>query len=195
VRRSYSERIHNDVRGQGGMRNICLVVQPKRRSNRSSTTLRATVRHRACMANARGQTDEESCVTIMRHHPARAKIRDVVIACAALVLAVPGCTDDDKNAACSWLFAPASFVEAPIAPGCTAEPSGQRCDASTGVCTDVCPPGQYRLTCLEAEDPRFSNPEEGAQDPVTGGRRSSCTAIGKDGGATGPRAEYCCQCE
>jgi hypothetical protein len=180
---------------KGGMRNICLVLQPKRRSNRSSTSLRVTVRHRSCMADARGQTNEESCVTIMRHHLARAKIRDAVIACAALVLAAPGCTDDDKNAACSWLSAPASFVEAPIAPGCTAEPAGQRCDTSTGVCTDVCPPGQFRLTCIEAYDPRFSNPEEAVQDPVTGGRKSSCTAVVMDGGAPRTRAEYCCQCE
>jgi hypothetical protein len=129
---------------------------------------------------------------IYRH--ARVKIRSAVIACAALVLSTPDC-GDNEDAACSWLFAPASFVEEPIAPGCTAEPSGQRCDPNTGLCTDVCPPGQYRLTCREAETPGLSNAEETVQDPIIGGRKGDCTAIGVDGGASATRAEYCCRCE
>jgi hypothetical protein len=64
----------------------------------------------------------------------------------------------------------------------------------TDSCTDVCPAGQYRLTCLEAETPRFSNPEEAVRDPVVGGRKSICTPIVTDGGAPSSRAEYCCQC-
>ena len=59
---------------------------------------------------------------------------------------------------------------------------GQRCNTSNGLCTDICPTGQYRLTCIEAEIPRFSNPEEAVRDPVIGGRKSSCTAVAMDGG-------------
>jgi hypothetical protein len=153
------------------------------------------MRHPTCMGMSADPTGEESYVTIMEYRLGSAKIRSVVITCAALVLAASSCTDDDKDAACSWLSAPASFVEAPIAPGCTAEPAGQRCDPSSGVCSDVCPPGQYHLTCAVAESPRYSTPEEAIRDPVIGGRKSGCTALGVDAGASRTRAEYCCQCE
>ena len=196
MRPSYSDRAHDGVRCQGGGATFAFVVQRMGHSNRSSTFVRVRVhvRHPSCMADARRQTGGERLHDIMMYRLARAKIRAAVVMCGVCALGGPGCTDDDENAACSWLSAPTSFVEAPMAPGCTAEPAGHRCNPANGLCTDICPAGQYRLTCLETEAPRFSNPEDTVRDPITGGRMASWTAVPTDGGAISTRAEYCCQC-
>ena len=117
-----------------------------------------------------------------------------IVTSFVLVVAAPGCTDEDENAACSWLFAPASFVDAGE-PGCTAEPAGERCDPSTGLCQKVCQPGEYRLTCLRGETSRFAIPEESLRDPVViADRHVTCSPIRADDDGARPKTEYCCQC-
>jgi hypothetical protein len=105
-----------------------------------------------------------------------------------------GCADESAHGTCSWLFAPASFVDAGQ-PGCTAEPAGEICDPDTGRCQNVCRPGEYLLTCLKSEVSTLAIPEETLQDPVVNaGRGIKCSAPEvRDGSRSATK--YCCQCE
>ena len=106
-----------------------------------------------------------------------------------------GCTGEDERSACSWLFAPPSFVDAGQ-PGCTAEPSGQRCDPSTGRCQDVCAPGEYLLTCAREQATRLAIPEQSLQDPVISSERPiRCSPLVTNGAGSSGANAYCCQCE
>lgn len=109
-------------------------------------------------------------------------------------IAVAGCSEDDEGAACSWLFGPMTLVDAG-APGCTAEPSGNLCDPSTGRCHEVCAPHEYLLTCARHDVPRSAIPQETLDDPiVVSGHDVVCNTVRADVLAGGGTA-YCCQCD
>jgi hypothetical protein len=113
----------------------------------------------------------------------------------AFVLLAVGCADEGEDGACSWLFAPASFVDAGQ-PGCTTEPAGERCDPSSGRCQNVCHSGEYLLTCFAGEVSRLAIPEEALQDPVVNaGRPVTCRPMQAGGEGNRANTEYCCQCE
>jgi hypothetical protein len=119
----------------------------------------------------------------------------LLLVTSGLSIVVVGCTDESTHGACSWLFAPPSFVDAGQ-PGCTAEPAGQRCDASTGLCQGVCKQGEYLLTCRKSEVSAFAIPEETLEDPVVNaGRGIKCSAVEVRGGDSRSVTEYCCQCD
>ena len=121
----------------------------------------------------------------------RAATAAVLFAIAFLAV---GCADEGENGSCSWLFAPASFVDAGQ-PGCTAEPSGERCDPSNGRCENVCQSGEYLLTCFTSEISRSAIPEEALQDPVVNsGRAAACRPIQRRGEGNREN-DYCCRCE
>jgi hypothetical protein len=133
----------------------------------------------------------------MSHHTLRLlgrRLSTISTALLGLGLVVVSCADEGANRACSWLFAPTSFVDAGQ-PGCTAEPAGQTCDASTALCQNVCQPGEYVLTCLRSEISSLAIPEETLQDPVvSAGRGIKCSALAMREGSRGATA-YCCRCE
>jgi hypothetical protein len=128
-------------------------------------------------------------------HAIRSKPRRFIVLFTSFgTLALGGCSEDDEGAACSWLFGPTSFVDAGE-PGCAAEPAGNLCDPSTGRCHEVCPPGEYLLTCTRHDVPRSAIPEETLDSPVVvSGERVVCNAVPKDALA-GERSAYCCQCD
>jgi hypothetical protein len=134
----------------------------------------------------------------MSHYIVRSPTWFPLIAAAAslgLALVAVGCTDESTHGACSWLFAPPSFVDAGQS-GCIAEPAGQRCDASTGRCQGVCEEGEYLLTCQESEVSGFAIPEETLEDPVvSAGRGIKCSAVTGRTDGSRTATEYCCQCE
>jgi hypothetical protein len=103
-----------------------------------------------------------------------------------------GCSTEDG--ACAWLFAPTSFVDAGQ-PGCTAEPAGQTCDASTGRCRSICEPEQYLMTCRTVVVSGVVIPVEALQDPIVGsGNELKCTPVQLSGAASRNETAFCCQC-
>jgi hypothetical protein len=109
-----------------------------------------------------------------------------------LVLALEAC--GNENEACSWLFAPASFVDAGQ-PGCTAEPAGETCDRSSGLCQNVCQPSEYLLTCrtVVVSGPAIPLAELEDSVVVSGGERR-CRQAPRSGETSPSETAYCCAC-
>jgi len=108
-----------------------------------------------------------------------------------LALVWGGC--GDANQACGWLLAPPSFVDAGHS-GCTAEPAGQTCDASTGRCGNICEPTEYLLTCRTVTVSGASIPVE-ALDPIAVSKdRVKCRPVQLPGNGRPSEITFCCQC-
>jgi hypothetical protein len=109
-----------------------------------------------------------------------------------LVLVSNGCGND--NEACSWLFAPPSFVDAGQ-PGCTAEPAGETCDRSSGLCENICQPMEYLLTCRTVVVSGPAIPLAELEDSVVvSGGAPHCRQARPSGEASPSETTYCCQC-
>jgi hypothetical protein len=112
----------------------------------------------------------------------------------AAAVAGAGCSSNDGDDACAWLFAPASFVDAGKS-GCTAEPSGPRCDPSDGRCSPACQSNEYLLTCRTKDVARVAIPERALQAQMDfTGCHSACNLLQTRGEGAEGEAIYCCQC-
>jgi hypothetical protein len=123
------------------------------------------------------------------HHVTRALVAAMV---SMIAVAANGC--GNENEACSWLFAPASFVDAGQ-PGCTAAPAGETCDRSSGRCQNICKPLEYLLTCRPAVVSGPAIPQAELEDPVVvSGGEPRCRQVPASGEKTPSETTYCCQC-
>ncbi len=113
-----------------------------------------------------------------------------ILACVAI-----DCGGESENGACSWLFAPSSFVDAGLT-GCVAEPAGQLCDKSTGRCKSICEPNQYLLTCRTEVVSHLATSGNAVPD-LDFEPRGSSACNPAEALLEGPRGQvvYCCQCE
>jgi hypothetical protein len=149
-------------------------------------------RHHSCIDQPR---KGEKATPVMRARFAPCFLRGgaravALYAMSTLLPASVGC--DTEDAACSWLFAPESFVDAARA-GCTVEPAGQTCDRSKGLCVNICGPNEYLLTCRTEVDAGATS-IEAPQDPIVGaGDRVKCTHV-QLSSAPPNEATFCCQC-
>jgi hypothetical protein len=113
----------------------------------------------------------------------------------AFAFALIDCADESDYAACAWLFAPPSFVDAGD-PGCTAEPAGQSCDASSGRCQNVCATGEYLLICRPTVVTQHAIPAEALPGPVLDPEHDlQCNPIRSSDDVSQKKATYCCRCE